>query len=371
MNTTKGLLEKLRIKKGYNLISLPTITLSEEEADRFITYIFDESALKQFARIERMNGPTKNLRAFGFGSGRFLYPASQFNEAKYKKQWASAKIPLATKKVRGAIVIHDDDLEDLPAAMSEDDYKDQMMKIITAKIANELEEICWISETAGLNGFASDDTRGLFDGWRYRITHSATGQAYQNQVTGGAHILNACEGGQTGSAFKFAGSIAEQNPAAPYNWDFKYHGMLKNMPSKYKANAGLKNMAFLNSDQVTQDYLAALSARSTGLGDAVFKGEIEPMYNRVPIIDVPLMSTTLGDPTATPDQDGIIDAGVYTDALLTPKNNLIIGIQRDIRMESKREAADECSYVFYSARLDVALENPDAVVLARCLTIEE
>ena len=139
------------------------------------------------------------------------------------------------------------------------------------------------------------------------------------------------------------------------------------MPSKYKTQNGLKNMSFLNSDLVTQDYLGALSARSTAIGDAVFKGEMTPQYGRVPILDCPLMPTTLGDPTATPSTDGILGAGNYTDVLLTPKGNLIVGIQRDIKLESKRAPEDEATYIFYSMRVDLALENPNAVVLIRCL----
>lgn len=367
MNTTRKLLERLKIQKGFNLISLPTITLTEEEADRFIDYMIDESVMKAYARIERMGRPQKNIRAIGFGSGKFLYPADQFNETKYKKQWVSNKIQLSTKELRGCVTIFDNDLEDLAGVVTEAQYKDQLMKIITAKIANELEEAFWIGETAGLNGFAVDDIRGLFDGWRYRITHSALAQAYYNQVTGSAHLLNACEGGESGSPFALAGKIAEHDTAAPYDWEFKYNIMLKTMPSKYKAQNGLANMSFLNSDLVTQDYLNALSARGTVLGDAVFLGTAQPQYGRVKILDVPLMATDLGDPTATPSTDGVIGAGAYTDVLLTPKNNFIIGIQRDIRIESERKAADSATYVFYTMRVDVALENVDAVVLLRCL----
>jgi hypothetical protein len=357
-----------RIEKGYNLISLPQITLTEEEADRFIDYMVDESAMKGYARIERMNVPQKNLRAIGFGSGKFLYPAGQFDESKYKKQWIDNKIQLSTKEARGCVAIFDNDLEDLPPAITPDQYQNQLMGIITKKIAIEIEEAGYMSDRHGLNGFAADDIRSLWDGWRYIISHSAAGQQYFNKVSGSAHLLDACEGGETGNEFKYPGLIAEQNPAPPYGWEFKYHKAIKAMPSKYKANGGLANMSFLNSDLVTQDYLAALSQRSTIIGDAVLQGTMQPQYGRVGIIDVPLMPTNLGDPGA--GQDGVIGAGVYTDCLFTPKNNLIIAIQRDIKIESKREPADQCTYVFYSLKIDFALENVDAVVLIRCLEHE-
>lgn len=368
MNDNKSLLEKFKIRKGFNLISLPTITLNEQEADQFITYMVDESSMKNYARIERMNKPQKPVRAIGFGSGDFLYPANAFNETKYKKQFTENKILLTTQKARGAVVIFDDDIEDLSGTLTEAQYNDMLMRLITKKIGNELEGAFWMSEKAGLNAWPADSIKSMWDGWRYRLTHSAlTTDAYYNKVTGSAHILNACEGGTTGSPFAFAGKIAEQGTTAPYNWEFKYFQMLKEMPAKYKATVGLANMVFMNSDLVTQDYFMALSARSTAIGDGIFTGNTPTKVGGVPLIDVPLMPTDLGDPTATPDTDGVVGAGAHTDVLLTPKNNLIIGIQRDIKIESKREAADEATYIFYSLRMDVAIENVDACVLMRCL----
>ena len=141
--------------------------------------------------------------------------------------------------------------------------------------------------------------------------------------------------------------------------------MLKNMPSKYKMG-GLGNLVFLNSDLVTQDYLEALSARPTSLGDDIFSGKVPPQYGRVPIVDVPLMPTDLGQ-----DADGtygLVGGGAYTDVLLTRKNNLIIGIQRQIKVETWRVPPDDCTYFFYTLRICYAIENINAIVFLRCLT---
>ena len=89
MRKTKSFLDKFKVGKSYNLISMPQITLTEKEADKFIDYVVDESVMKDYARIIRMKQPQKNIRAIGFGSGRFLYPAAAFNESKYKKQWTT------------------------------------------------------------------------------------------------------------------------------------------------------------------------------------------------------------------------------------------------------------------------------------------
>lgn len=369
------MLARFKVGKAYNLISMPTITLTEEEADTFIDYIVDESVMKNYARIEKMGRPEKNIRAIGFGDARFLYPADEFNESKYKKQWSHNKIRLRTEKARGAIAVFDDDVEDIRHIESENEFMDHLMRIVAKKIANELGIAYYISDTHGLNGFAVDDIRSMWDGWRYIINHSASGQAYYNNVSGAAYIKDAClcesgascPSGQSdpGAHFQFPGMIAEQDPNPPYNWEFKYHHMLKNMPSKYKANNGLANMVFLNSDLVTQDYLEALSQRGTALGDAIFTGKVPPAYGKVPIIDVPLMPTNLGQDTD--GTYGLAEQGDYTDVLLTLKNNLIIGVQRDIKIETQRVPADEATYVFYSLRTALAIENVNAVVFLRCL----
>jgi len=65
---------------------------------------------------------------------------------------------------------------------------------------------------------------------------------------------------------------------------------------------------------------------------------------------------------------GVLGSGVYSDTLLTPKGNLILGIQRSMKIESQRVAADEATYWFYSMRADNAIENVNACVLLEKLT---
>jgi len=110
-----------------------------------------------------------------------------------------------------------------------------------------------------------------------------------------------------------------------------------------------------------------LEKRGTNLGDrAITDGDIT-RYHKVPIVDVPLMPTNLGADTETPNSWGVIGGGEYTDVMLTPKNNLIIGIQKEIKIEPQRSAADECTYYFYTMKVAVAIENVNAVVFTKCL----
>lgn len=350
--------------EGFNLISLPTIELTPQEADKFIDCIYDESSMVNYARLEKMSKPTKYLRHLGFGSGKFLYPGAIFDESKYKKQWTHNRITLTAQKIRGCIAVYDDDLEEGIEGAA---YKAHLMQILGKQIGNELEYAYYMGDTAGYNSWCPDDIESLWDGWRYIINNSQSGEAYYNSVCGAADIKSACVGG-SGEDFSLAGLIAEHDAVAPFDWEFKYHQMLKNMPAKYKSAIGLKNFVFLNSDLVTQDYTAAISARGTPLGDSIFTGKMTPQYGRVPIVDVPLMPTNLGADGQGVDDYGIIGGGDYTDVVLTYKGNLIIGIQKEIKMEPQRSAADEATYYFYTMKVALAIENVNAIVFLKCLT---
>ena len=418
MKTNKQMLSKKeQIEK---MVSLSTIVLEAEEADRFIDYVIDESVMKNNARVVKMTKETKNIRALGLGDDRFLKPGATFSSSDYLKSLTTQKIALVSKKMRGCVAIFDDDLED---NIERDAFADHVMRMVAAKIANELDEIFWIGDTASIGGFSNTDSRSLFDGWRYRIKYSQVSTGYlsghYNTVSGRATLMTAkavtawasspgattaasqgdlthpdtpngfiyictVAGTTAGSAPTFptvlgatvvdgtvtwrchaydtalAGKIAEQNSSQPYNWEFKYGNMMKKLPSKYK-KAGLANLRFFQSDQLVQDYIDALSARATILGDKAILGQGPLQYGQVPIVPCPNMPVTMSEA-------GVLGGGTYGDTLLTPKGNLIIGIQRNLKIESQRVAADEATYWFYSMRADNAIENVNACVLMENLT---
>ena len=359
MRSTEELLNKDKFTK---MVSLPTITLSPEEADRFIDYIVDQSVLKNNARIVKMSKETKNIRALGLGSSRFLHPAETFSTSDYKKEFSSQLIQLVSKKVRGCVVIYDDDLED---NLEGNAFKDHIMRMITAQIANELEEAFYIGDTAGLSGFANTDIRSLWDGWRYILDNSQVGEPYYNSVTGGCNILDASN--TLGTHFQMAGKIAMVDNAAPYNWEFKFHKMIEVLPTQYK-RTGFNNLRFFCNDLVLQNYLEALTARSTVLGDnAILSGGIAT-YEGIPIVPCPMMPTTLAVHGTYTTKEKYSTTGTYADVILTHKDNFIVGIQRSIKLEPQREAADEATYFFYSMRADLAVENVNACVLLKRVT---
>jgi len=413
MFTNARLLMPANKKAFLKMVAIPAIVFAAEEADQFIDYIKDESVLKNNARIIKMNKVTKNVRALGLGEKRFLYPGEGFVSGDYLKTLSDQKIPLIAKKMRGCIAIYDDDLAD---NIEGDAFADHVMRMVTSRIANELDEAFWIGDTASIGGFGPKDIRSLFDGWRYRILCSQAQSGYlsthYNDVSGRATLMTAlnetdyttglktlgmivepttpngfvyiCSVAGTASAeptwpvilgntvvdggvtwrchaydFALAGKIGEKKTTQPFDWEFKYSMMLKRLPSKYK-QVGMKNLRFFHSDQITQDYVNALSARSTILGDQAILGTAPIQYGQVPLVSCPKMAMTMS-------AAGVLDAGIYGDCLLTPKGNLILGIYREIKVEAQRVAADEATYWFYTMRADNAIENVNACVLTEKL----
>lgn len=415
----KELINKSTLTKGMFPVD---IDFTPEEADQFIDYIIDESELMDNARVVRMNKSSKNIRTIGI-EDKVLWPDVIFDSTKYIKGTAANKDVLTTKKARGAVRIHDDDLED---NIEGEAFVDHLMRMVTVQIAHDLEG-AYYNGKAVPNGVTPLDLDGLWDGWRHRALTQV------NSVTGQATILDA-----RSSDFELftGGYISEQNGSAPYNWEFKFAKAIKRMPSKYKKLVGgLSGLRFFMSDQLEQDYIDSLAARSTILGDKAILGEGPLHYGKVKIVPCPLMNidepvavsaggatvlaanalagaltievadatnflegdviwfhkvgleykeetvvvsgisgTTFTLATAlkwahsTDEGEAVVEATLDgADCMLTHKDNLVIGIQRDIKMESQRVAAEESTYFFYSLRTDLLMGNPAAVVFIKNL----
>ena len=366
MINNKALLSKKNFIKAISMKALPEISLLPEEADKFIDYIVDQSFWKNNARIVKMEKVEKNLRYLGFKAGtRFLKPADKFASTDYLKEFAQGKVTLTAKKVRGAVVIYDDDLEE---GIEGQAFADHLMKIIAKKVANEIDEAAYCSHP----GFPDTDIRNLWKGFRYKLLYGQTRTTTngENIPAETATLLDASNGlAGHDSDFTMTGKIAERvkvDSTYTGDWEFKFAKMLAVMPSKYKL-VGLKNLRFFCNDIIPNDYAEALANRATILGDKALLGENDLPYRTVPIASVPLMPVTYEVVDATDkgqeDYEAGTDDNKYGDVILTPKSNFIIGIQKELTLESKRAPEDQAQYVFYNLKIDIAVENPEAAVI--------
>ena len=120
---------------------------------------------------------------------------------------------------------------------------------------------------------------------------------------------------------------------------------LATMPNKFKrANLG---MTFFAPVEFVEGYLETLAGRATALGDQV-------TVNGLPAVTY-FGQRIIPDSAIDPTGQQIV---------LTPADNLVFGIHRDIRVESEYKPRKRAVEYTLSARTDYELAQPNAVVLA-------
>jgi len=359
IDNTNLLNSKRDFMKSTALSSLPNITLNPSESDAFISLMVDQSYFLKNCRLEKMTMAEKNVRFISFDtSKRIMKPAGNFNSASYIKTLSEGKITLSAKKARGCVIIADDDLED---SFEGAKFADTVMKLISKRVANELDEAIYCANTS--TGFASDDWRHMFNGFRFDLLHGDPSDSGVLPLP--AHELSAASTGD----FSLTGNIAEQSTGQPYNIEVKMGKMLATLPNKYKGD--YSDLRYYMSPTLINDYTEKLQQRNTPLGDSAITGVAPMTYANIPIIGVPSMSVTYETGAlGTEEFNENVADGTYKfgDAILANKNTFVVGILRSLKLEIERSAADECNYVFFSIRMDSMIQNCDAVVILHDIT---
>jgi HK97 family phage major capsid protein len=131
--------------------------------------------------------------------------------------------------------------------------------------------------------------------------------------------------------------------------------MFRALPDKYKRNWG--DLRFYTAPAVAQDWHDTFADRGTAAGDAALLGGQVPPYMGVPIVTVPAIPT---------DLDGIVgqSGSDMSYCFLTPRENLIFGIHREIRVDKDKDILRGVNIYAITTRVAVEFEEDDAVVLA-------
>ena len=289
--------------------------LATEQANTFIRNLIDQPTLIRQMRTITMNSPAMEINKIGFGK-RILRAATEATaladaavdgtsfdpstsgEYRARAKPQTSKVTLNTKEVIAEVRISYSALED---SIERGDLENTILQLMGERAALDLEELILNGDTS-LN--TADTYLDLMDG----VLKLAT-----------AHTVDA-----DGAAI---------SPTI-------FNNVLKALPTKYRRNRPA--MRFLSSMDVEQDYRLALTTRGTALGDAVLTGQ-----QAVPVFGVPLQGVALM-PT--------------TNLLFTNPQNLIFGIQRNIRVESERLISEREVKIVLTARVATAIEETDAVV---------
>ncbi len=366
------------------------VHLNTKQADKFIDYIVDESAILQKARVIRMNEPIVTIGKIGFAS-RILHPWTRGTALASSKRaevtpW---KITLTTKEIIAEVKILDDELEDNIEGMS---FEQHLMQMIAKQARNELEE-------AGLYGRIStqDETiNQLFDGWienagsvidasdtgvfadRY-IDKTKIGKGYKTLKTKfrkwiafmmhddlGIDYSDKYEALSTGyntvgktsaygKPFVFAPNMSTESPVAVSSGAT---GTLSASPvlgaSAIVLGSG-EGASFLAGDTITlalgkalefSTTIASVATDTLNLDDA-----IPFAYDHTDADENVVTETTL---------DG-------AEVLISDPRNLLRGIQRNIRIEPERNARERATYFVLTMRIDFQTEETSACAVIKNL----
>lgn len=310
----KQSVEELQEAKEVQLFQRADLALSDlvtgggillpEQSDRFIRTLIEEPTIMQQCRIEKMNSPQKNVDKIKFGS-RILQNASQdptandaVNLGRYLKNGSKPTTTQVQLSTKEVIAKVLLSYEVIEDNIERENFQDTLLALIAQRAALDLEELILLGDTT-----STDPYLALLNGILVKVTH--------NIVDANGDTLDA--------------EIMSQ--------------MVLAMPKAFRRIPNQKFWTSQNAEVVLRNTLAS---RNTGLGDAYLTGTQPIMIQGKMLTGADMMP--IGK------------------ALLTNPQNIIVGIQRQLRLESFRDIEARQIKFILTARLDVAIEEELAVV---------
>jgi HK97 family phage major capsid protein len=289
--------------------------LQDDQADTFFRKVFDRPGLVGDLRKVQMNSDTMNINKIGLGSrilavaptGTAPYIVDGVGETySNNRQLASAnrfgptfeQVQLTVKEYIAEIHLTDDVMEN---NLEQANLETVIMEMATARLALDIEEAVIQGDTT--NG-ALAAVLQLQNGILKKVT---------------TNVVDA--GNATISLDVFA--------------NLQYA-----LPTKHSRN--LTNMKYYLHNYKELAWRQALAARATSLGDANVSGD-----RTVPALGIPLA------PLATMPQANML--------FIDPRN-VIVGLQRDLRLEYERYPRSRLNAFIWSVKFGIAIEEEDATV---------
>ena len=278
--------------------------LNPEQATTFIRMLIDQPTLLNEIRVVPMNSPTMEINKIGF-AGRILRKAPASGTAlpaSKRSKPTTDKVELATKEVIAEVHIPYDVLED---NIERGRLEDTLMSLISERASLDLEELLLLGGTD-----PTDEYLELCDGMLVQST---------------SHIVD------------YSATMPNVTRAV-------FKSGIKAMPNKYLRNR--PTLRFYVSPDAHVEYIDSLADRETALGDSRITGKkfyprAEVAYG-VPVVPAALMPNS--------------------NYLFTFPKNLILGVQRQIMIETDRDIRARVLIVVLTLRIDIKYEEEDAVV---------
>lgn len=281
--------------------------LNPDQNDTFIRLLIDQPTLLRSVRTVPMNTPQMKLNKIGFGS-RILRVAPQGSlpyqqDNAFNNRWLLAND--RAKPTTSQITLSTNEVMAevrIPYEVLEDNIErggmaDTVLALIAERAALDLEELLILGDTSSADAYLA-----LQNGVLKRLVSNVVDNA-------GAGI-----------------SVAT------------FNNLKKALPTKYRRN--LASMNFVSSMDRECDYRVAVSSRGTDLGDSILTSNAP-----LPILGVPLKSAALM-PNAN--------------MIFTDPQNIIFGVQRNVRIEQDRDIRSREIIIVLTARIGIQIEQEDA-----------
>ena len=311
--------------------------LQNEQANRFIDYMWDETVLGQTVRQIRMNAPTREIDKMDLGR-RIARHATEGVDDSVNATPTFSKITITTEKIRLDWELTRESLED---NIEQDDLEDHIARLMATQLGNDLEDLAINGDSdiePGAEGYALLKT---FDGYHKRA------------IEGGRVVDN---GGMPVDASVFSRAY-------------------RTLPRKFIRNRG--QLRYWTSTSVVHDYYNYLSqfpdgdrinfverGRGYEVGGEGGATGIAP-YG-IPMWEVPLIEETdfADEVMVDADGDGTADTATTGTSYveLTHPDNRIWGVKREVEVYREfKPKKDAIEYTVYT-RQGVQLDNLDAYV---------
>jgi len=285
--------------------------LNPEQNNTFIRNLIDQPTMLNEIRSIPMSGPTMQLNKIGFGS-RIMRAANQTLGANGEDEGRALSAADRAKPDLGKVELVTKELiaeVRIPYEVLEDNIErggmqNTILALIAERAALDLEELVLRGDTA-------------------------SGDSYLAQTDG---------------VLKLANSNVVDAAGAAISADV-FNDMVKALPTRYRRNKNL--MRHYVPMDVEQDYRLVLSSRGTSLGDDLLTGN-----RAVPVFGSPMRPAAL-----MPDAN----------LLYTDPQNIIFGIQRNIRVESEKLISERMVKIVLTTRVAVQIEEVDA--MTKCINL--
>lgn len=284
--------------------------LSIEQNNQFIRNLTDQDTILRLARTVPMDAPVQRINKIGFNSN-IMKPASQDRAASsavhsgrrlteaHRSKPTTSYVTLTTSEVMAQVNLGYEVLED---NIERGQLQNTILALLSAKISEELEKLFLQGDFGATAG--ADPWLDVMEG----VLQLATGHTYDA-----------------------AGAPISANI---------FNAAFKQLPTKYRANRGA--LRWLSAMDTESDYRLAVASRQTGLGDAILTGTTP-----LPVLGTPMVGAAFM-PTSN--------------ILLTNPQNLLFGVQRNIRLETDRDITSREILIVVTMRIAIGIEENDALV---------